>query len=103
MKPLSSEHNEAYPFNPLQSNQALQSSVAAFPTTGQPVLDTTLKDMLLSLQTSLMSDLSSLITKFSSDINNLGNRVSYIEDKIEECTTTVNVLVGAYDEVKDLG
>lgn len=99
--PSSPEQSEAYPFNPLQSNQALQSSVDAFPISGQPVLDTTLKDMLLSLQTSLMSDLSSLINKFSSDIIKLGNRVSYIEDKMEECTTTVNDLVDAYDKVID--
>lgn len=63
------------------------------------MLDTILKDMLISLQSSLMSDLSSLITKFSSEIHSLG--VSYIEDKVEECTTTVNNLVDAYDEVQE--
>lgn len=58
-------------------------------------MDTTLKDMHLSLQSSLMSDLSQLITKFSSDIHNLG--VSLIEDNMEECTMTVNDL----DEAKE--
>lgn len=56
----------------LQNDNAitsLQSSIAAFPTSGQPVLDTTMKDILMSsLQSSLMSNLSSLIHKFSLEI-----------------------------------
>lgn len=31
----------------------------------------------------------------------MGERVTYMENKMENCTTTVNDLVDAYDEVKD--
>lgn len=44
-----------------------------------------------------MSYLSSLITKLSYEINSLGDRVSYIE----ECTTTVNDPVDAYEEAQE--
>lgn len=77
---------------------SLQSSIAAIPTSGQPVLDTTMKDMLLSLQSSLMTNLSSLIHKFSTDMR---DRVQYMENKMEEFTDTVNDLVDAYMVQKD--
>lgn len=41
---------------PVHTGINLQSSIAAFPTSGQPVLDTTAKGMLLSLQSSLIVD-----------------------------------------------
>lgn len=75
--------------------------MAAFPTTCQPVLNTTLKEMLLLLQSSLLTNLSSLISKFSTDIHDLGDRVTYIENKMEDSTTTINDFVDAYDDMKD--
>lgn len=56
---------EAQAFHHFHSKQALQSSMASFPTTGQPVTDTTCKDMLLSHQSSLMTDISSLFTRYA--------------------------------------
>lgn len=79
----------------------LQSSIAAFPTSEQPVLDTTMKDMLLSLQSSLMINFSTLIHKFTSEIQGVGERVQYIEHKMDECTTTVNDLIDAYKDQSD--
>lgn len=75
--------------------------MASFPTIGQPVIDTTLKDMLLSLQSSLMTDLSSLFTKISTDMHVMDERVSHLEHSMEECTTTVNDLIKTYAEVKE--
>lgn len=40
---------QAQAFNPFQSNKALHNSMASFPTSGQPVIDTTLKEMLMSM------------------------------------------------------
>lgn len=74
---------ESQAFSPLKSNQALQSSMASFPTSGLPVLDTTLKDMLLS-QGSLMTDLSSLLTKMTAEMHVIDNRVAHLEDCMEE-------------------
>lgn len=86
-------------FNPLQSNQALHTSMASFPTTGQPVMHTTLKNMLLSLQTALMTDHSSLFNNISTDIHTLDNTTT--ETGIEECTTMVNDIIDIYEEVKE--
>lgn len=80
---------------------SLQSSIAQFPTTGQSVLDTTMKDMLLSLQSSLMSNLLSLINQFSLEMKYMDNRMHFMENKMEEFTNTVNDLVDAYTEQKD--
>lgn len=91
---------EAQAFNPLQSNQALHTSMASYPTSGQPVMDTTLKDMLMSLQTSLMTDLSTLFNKLNY-VSSLENRVSTIERGMSDCSSTVNNLIDSYDEVKD--
>lgn len=85
----------------VHTEPTFQSSVAAFPNAGQPVLDTTMKDMLMFLQTSLLTNFSSLIYKFSSDLQIMGDRVQYIENKIDECTTTVNDLIDAHEENKD--
>lgn len=92
---------EPQAFNPLQSNQALHSSMASFPTSRQPVMDTTLKDMLMSLQTSLMTDLSSLFHQFNTDMHVMGQRVITIERGMTECTTTVNDMIDTYKEVRD--
>lgn len=92
---------ETQAFNPLLSNQALHSSMASFPTSGQPVIDSTLKDLLLSLQTSLMTDLSSLFTKITSYIHSLDDRVTCIERGMNECTSTVNKVIEVYDDVRE--
>lgn len=87
--------------HPDQIGLNLQSSIAAFPTSGQPILNTTMKDMLLSLQSSLMANFSSLIHKFTSEMQCVGERVQYIENRMDECTTTVNDLIDAYKDQSD--
>lgn len=64
-------------------------------------MDTTLKDMLMSLQTSLMTDLSSLFHKINTDMSAIDQRVTTIEKGMTECTTTVNDLIDTYEEVRD--
>lgn len=64
-------------------------------------MDTVLKDMLISLQSSLMSDLSSLFHKMNSDLHVMDQRVSTIEQGMTECTTTVNDMIDTLDEVRD--
>lgn len=88
-------------FNPILSYQALHSSMASFPTSGLPVLDSTLKDMLLSLQTSLMTDLASLFTKITSDIHSLDDRVSNFERDMKDCVSTVNKVIDVYEDIRE--
>lgn len=92
---------QAQAFNPFQSNQALHNSMASFPTSGQPVIDTTLKEMLMSLQTSLMTDLSSLFSKISTEMHSMDNRISNMERGMTECSATVNDIIDAVDDIKD--
>lgn len=86
---------------PFSIDQALHSSMASFPTSGQPVMDTTLKDMLLSLQSSLMNDLSSMFHRVTSDIHKLDDRMTNAERGIQACTSTVNEVIDSYDTVKE--
>lgn len=67
---------ETRAFNPFSSNQALHSSMVSFPTTRQPIIDTTLKYMLMSLQSSLTTDLSSLLHKISTDMQHMDRRIT---------------------------
>lgn len=52
--------------------------IASFPTADQPVSDTMLKGMLLSLHLSLQADMMSGLHKYVADIQELGERVSHV-------------------------
>lgn len=71
------------------------------PPQGSLVMNTTLKDMLMSLQSSLMTDLSSLFHKISTDTHFMGNRVTTIETGMVECTTMVNDIIDIYEGMKE--
>lgn len=60
-----------------------------------------MKDMLLSLQSYLFADFFSLIHKFTTDLHNIGDRVHYIKNKMDECTTIINDLVDVYEETRE--
>lgn len=68
------------------------------------MLDTTLKDMLMSLQSSIHSDIFSMVVhNFKAEITDLSDRVSNIESEMGEFTTSFNDLVDAHREkVEDL-
>lgn len=85
-----SDHNSIHP-----------SPIAVFPTSNQPVLDTTMKDMLISLQSSLRNDISTMFNKFSSQMHYMGQRVCNIETQVGEMTETVNDLVDAHDHTHE--
>lgn len=56
----------------------------SYPTMGQTVLDTTLKEMLMSLRSSLQADMPSLMHTFGHNINVLEDRVSHFEGNLGE-------------------
>lgn len=80
------------------SLNSLHPSIASYPVSNQPVMDTLLKDMLLSLQSSLHADLAALTHKFSSEIHRLGEKVNHIENSLGKINVTVNDLVDAHDD-----
>lgn len=56
------------------------SPIAAFPTSNQPVLDTLLKDMLISLNTTSQAEFSNIAKQFTAEVHLLGSRVHRIEN-----------------------
>lgn len=61
-----------------------ESSIYNYPTSGLPVMDTTMKEMLISLQTSLMSNLSVMMNNFSIELKGLNDKVFNVEHKLED-------------------
>ncbi|XP_077341365.1 vomeronasal type-2 receptor 26-like [Lithobates pipiens] len=74
------------------------SSIAAFPTANQLILDTQLKEILMTLHNSLHNDLCTLTKQFSREFHALGDRVNNIEQSMGDMTSTINELVDAHDE-----
>lgn len=64
----------------------------------KPVIDTVLKDMLLSLRSSLQSDLMDCMHKFNTSIQAVETRVKHIEQKMGEYAVTINDLVDSHEE-----
>lgn len=89
---VSQEETPSIPHN------ALCASIASFPTNNQSVMDTLLKDMLVSLQQSLHVDFTNLTQKFFTEISSLGERVNSVENVVTDITTTVNDLVYANED-----
>lgn len=53
-------------------------------TTGQPLSDTTMKEMLVSLRGSMHRNLMECVSQMKSDIAEVGDRVSNAENKMAE-------------------
>lgn len=58
-----------------ESLEAQPDAIALFPTNIQPLIDTILKDMLMSLQSFLQSDMLTLMQMFNQEVITLGARV----------------------------
>lgn len=70
--------------------------IAAFPTSNSPISDTVLKEMLLSLRSSLQSDMVADINKCTKEFQAPRLRVDHVESKMEEYTSSYNVMVEAH-------
>lgn len=66
--------------------------------TNQPVSDSTLKDMLVSLRSSLHADRIECMRGFKTDINELGERVDHVEHKMGDFASSFNSLVDAHND-----
>lgn len=76
-------------------------SIDQFPTNNQPVLDIVLKEMLVSLRSSLHSDMISCVHKFDTELQSVTSRVSHIENKMGEYAATISDLVEANEGKED--
>lgn len=73
----------------------------AFPTSGQPILDTDLKDLILSLRGALQQDMKCFIQQSKKETEAIGERVDYVEQKICDFTEAHNELVDAHFEMEE--
>lgn len=63
--------------NFLDDTLELQDSIATFPTNKQPVIDTVLKNMLVSLRSTIHSDMLQLVQQFKTEVNEVSKRVTH--------------------------
>lgn len=68
----------------------------SFPASGQPVSDTVLKDMLLSLCSSLQADMLECFCKYSAEVQELEDRLSHLEYNMSACITSYNAMVDTH-------
>lgn len=79
----------------VDDTRELPESIASFPTSNQPLLDTVLKDMLVSLRSSLQADMMNCMHRLSGELREVESRVDRIENKMGEFASTINDLVDA--------
>lgn len=80
----------------MEDTRGLVDPFTAFPTTGKPVFDTTLKDMLVSLRSSMHTDMLQCVNNFKTEMGALGGRVNHIEEKMGDFASSHNTLIDAH-------
>lgn len=81
-----------------QDTRELVERIEDFPIKGQPIMDTTLKEMLVSLRGTLDMDLMSLVSQIKGEVSELGGRVHHVKSKMGDFATSNNELVDAHNE-----
>lgn len=69
-----------------------------FPFSSQPVTMTNMKDMLISLRDPLHIDMMKMLKPIKADVQELQQRMTYTEHKMEDAFSAYNNLVDAYKE-----
>ena len=82
------------------STRVFVEQINEFPTSGMPLSDTVMKDMLVTLRGSLHRDMMLCISQIKSDVTSIGERVSHIEDKMGDFAVAHNELVDAHDDAE---
>lgn len=72
--------------------------ITQFPTTGQPIVDTTLKSMLIALRSTLHRDMLSAVSSLKAEVAELGDRVDHMEDRMGEYAEAHNEFVDAHSD-----
>lgn len=82
----------------INDTRELVDPFTSFPTSGTAVSDTVLKDMLVSLLSSMHGDMLLCMKSFKADIGELGDRVAHVEEKIGEFAAFHNTLIDAHSD-----
>lgn len=80
---------------------SLGNLLGAFPTTDQTVSQTFLKDMMLSLRSSIQQSFTSALNSQKSIIDDLDERVDHVESKMVDFSVAHNGLVDAHNQLDD--
>lgn len=68
----------------LLSDKELFNAITAFAALNQPVMDTTLKEMFVSLRHTMHSDITTLVQQFNLEVQDVGESVKHFESKMGE-------------------
>lgn len=101
MDAADADHEVSSLHNSGNDSRKLPDSIDLFPTKNQPVIDTVLKEMLVSLRSSLHSDMISCVHKFSTEVQSVSARMTHIETKMGEYANTTDDLVDANESKED--
>lgn len=85
----------------IEDTRELVDPINAFPTTNKPVSDTTLKNMLVSLCSSMHADMMQCINNFKAEVGELGGWVDNIEKKMGDFASSHNTLIDAHNDHSD--
>lgn len=85
----------------MEDTRELPNTINSFPTVNQPISESTLKDMLISLRSSLHADMMECMKGFKTDVHELGDRVDHVEQKMGEYAASYNSLVDAHNDQSD--
>lgn len=85
----------------MDDTRELADTINAFPTANRPLSDTTLKDMLISLRSSLHSDMMYCMRNFKAEVGELGGRIDHMEKKMEEYASSYYSLVDFHNDQSD--
>lgn len=72
-----------------------------FPTSGQPVTDTDVKEMLLPLKGAIQHDVREFMQKSKMELESLGERVERVENKMGDFSEAHHELVDAHFELEE--
>lgn len=82
----------------LHLTRELPDSILLFPASNQPVSETTLKYILVSLRGTLHADIVQLTKHFTGEIHAIGTMFDHIDNKMDEFAHTINDLVDTHDD-----
>lgn len=84
----------------LDDTRKLIDLISSFSTTNQPILDTTMKNMLISVRSSLHTDMMTCMQKFKTELGAMGERMVHVEQKMGEFASSHNSLINSLDAVR---
>ena len=71
-----------------------------FPTSGVPLSDTVMRDMLVTLRGSMHKDMMLCVSQLKRDVSAIGDRISHVEDRMGDFTIAHNELVDAHNDTE---